>query len=77
VPLGGFARQGRHPVAGRDEVGPDMTQRDEAPLVLEPDETAEPAAGDIFEEDALDRLLGTEGQDLREPRPLDQARHSQ
>ena len=52
-----------------------MAERGEAPAVTQPGKAAEPAAGDILEEDALDRVLPAEGENLREPWPLDQACH--
>jgi hypothetical protein len=45
-----------------------VAERDEASAPLERREAAEPAARDVLEEDALDRLLRTEGEDLLEGR---------
>ena len=41
-----------------------MAESDELLVVREPDESAEPAPRDVLEEDALDRILGAEAQDL-------------
>jgi hypothetical protein len=38
-------------------------------------EAPEPPARHVLEEDALDRVLGAEGEDLAELRALDQTRH--
>ena len=45
-----------------------MTERDEASLFGHAGEPAEAAPGDVFEEDALDRILGAELEDLRQRR---------
>jgi hypothetical protein len=56
-----------------------VTERDETLVPLERGEAAEPAAGDVLQEDALDRLLCAEVEDLvqrraDEPCGRDQAR---
>jgi hypothetical protein len=52
-----------------------MAERRKPSPVAQAGEAAEPAAGDVLEEDTLDRVLAAEGENLREPWPLDQARH--
>ncbi len=44
------------------------------PFVAERREPPEPAPGDVLEEDALDRILGAEGEDLTQRR-LERAAH--
>ena len=62
--------------AGRHEVGAEVAEPGEAFPVPQGCEPSESAPRDVLEEDALDRLLGAELEDLREPRPLDQPRHA-
>jgi hypothetical protein len=45
-----------------------MAERDQLPVTFERGEATEPAPGDVLEEDALDRLLGAEVEDLFESR---------
>jgi hypothetical protein len=45
-----------------------MTERRETVVTTKRAEPAEPAARDVLEEHALDRLLGAEGEDLLERR---------
>jgi hypothetical protein len=45
-----------------------MAERDQPLVTFERGEATEPAPGDVLEEDALDRLLGTEVEDLLERR---------
>jgi hypothetical protein len=45
-----------------------VAERDEPVLRRDGGEAAEPAARDVLEEDALDRLLGAEREDLLERR---------
>ncbi len=52
-----------------------MAEGDEAAAVQQPGEPAEAPACDVLEEDALDRILRAEGQDLLSGR-LDQVRHA-
>ena len=47
-----------------------MAERREAKLAVERGEAAEAAAGDVLEKDALDRILGAEGEDLVQGRFL-------
>ena len=51
-----------------------MADRDELSLFAQSSETPQPAAGDVFQEDALDRLARAEVEDLLERWPLDQSR---
>jgi hypothetical protein len=55
-------------LAGRDDVRAYVAERNERAVPLERGEPAEPAQGDVLEEDALDRLLRAERKDLLEPR---------
>jgi hypothetical protein len=55
-------------LAGRDDVRADVTERDDGAVSLERGEAAEPAPRDVLEEDALDRLLCAEGENLIERR---------
>ena len=59
--------------AGRDEVRADVAERDEPAAFLERDEAAEPAPGNVLEEDALDRILRAEGEDILERRAASRA----
>ena len=63
--MGGRGRERAAPAARRDEVRPDVAERVE-PAVGTRDrgEPTEPAARDVLEEDALDRLLGAEREHL-------------
>jgi hypothetical protein len=45
-----------------------VTERDQALVAFEPGEATKPASRDVFQEDAFDRLLCTEVQDLLERR---------
>ncbi|MDP9262505.1 MAG: hypothetical protein M3O89_11085 [Actinomycetota bacterium] len=45
-----------------------MAERDQALVTFEPREATKPASRDVFQEDALDRLLCTEVEDLLERR---------
>jgi len=45
-----------------------VAERNERAVALERGEPAEPASGDVLEEDALDRLLRAEREDLLERR---------
>jgi hypothetical protein len=45
-----------------------VAERDQPLVTLEPGEATEPASRDVFQEDALDRLLCTEVEDLLERR---------
>ena len=58
----------RAALAGRDDVRADVAERDERAVALERGEAAEPAPRDVLEEDALDRLLRAEGENLIERR---------
>ena len=51
-----------------------MTERRQGSFALDGAEAAEPAPRDVLEEDALDRLLRAEVEDLVEPR-VDELRH--
>jgi hypothetical protein len=56
-----------------------VTERDQSLVTLERGEATEPATRDVFEENALDRLLCTEVEDLfkrraDEPNGRDEAR---
>ena len=53
-------------LAGGDDVRADVAESDEPAVLLERREAREPAARDVLEEDALDRLLRTEGEHLVE-----------
>ena len=59
----------------RNEVRADVAERVQPAVLGEPGEAAEPAPGDVLEEDALDRVLGAEGQDLVQRR-FDQRGHA-
>ena len=59
----------------RNEVRADVAERAQPAVLGEPGEAAEPAPGDVLEEDALDRVLGAEGQDLVQRR-FDQRGHA-
>jgi hypothetical protein len=45
-----------------------MAERDQPLVAFERGEATQPTPGDVLEEDALDRLLGTEVEDLLERR---------
>jgi len=45
-----------------------VAERDEPAVLAQPGEAPEPAPRDVLEEDALDRLLRAEGEDLVERR---------
>jgi hypothetical protein len=45
-----------------------MAERDQPPVTFERGEATQPAPGDVLQEDALDRLLGTEVENLLERR---------
>jgi hypothetical protein len=45
-----------------------VAQRDQRASALQRGEASEPAPGDVFQEDALDRILCTEVEDLLERR---------
>jgi hypothetical protein len=45
-----------------------VTERDQPPVAFERREATQPAPGDVLQEDALDRLLRTEVEDLLERR---------
>jgi hypothetical protein len=45
-----------------------VAERDQPLVAFEPGEATEPASRDVFQEDALDRLLCTEVEDLFERR---------
>ena len=64
----------RAALAGRDDVRADVAERDEPAVALERGEAAEPAPRDVLEEDALDRVLRAEGEDLVERRERPRAR---
>jgi hypothetical protein len=64
----GRGGEGAAALAGRDDVRADVAERDEPAVARKAREAAEPAPGDVFEEDALDRLLRAEGEDLLERR---------
>ena len=55
-------------LARRNDVRADVAERDQPLVALERGEATEPAPRDVFEEDALDRLLCTEVEDLVERR---------
>jgi hypothetical protein len=55
-------------LAGRNDVRADVAERDQPVVALERREATEPATRDVLEEDALDRLLCTEVEDLVERR---------
>ena len=57
-------REGVAPDSRRYEVRPRVTKRGEATVPGQSHETAEAATGDVLEEDALDRILGAEREDL-------------
>src|SRR5262249_2207594 len=67
-PSGGPARERAAVLARRDDVGADVAQRGQRPAPLHADELAEAPPRDLLEEDALDRLLGAEVEDLRKRR---------
>ena len=50
-----------------DDVRADVAERRQPPVLGERREAAEAAAGDVLEEDALDRILRAEREDLLEP----------
>ena len=52
-----------------------MAERDEPAVLGHSGEAAEAAARDVLEEDALDRILRAEGEDLLQGR-LDEVRHA-
>jgi hypothetical protein len=56
----------RAALARRNDVRADVAERDEPAFAGERGEAPEPPAGDVLEEDALDRLLRAEGEDLLE-----------
>ena len=72
---GGEPGEGSAAGAGRDDVRADVAERRQAPVLGGRAEAAEPAARDVLEEDALDRLLRAEVEDLVEPR-VDELRHA-
>jgi hypothetical protein len=55
-------------LAGGNDIRADMAERDERAVALERGEAAEPAPRDVLEEDALDRLLRAERENLVERR---------
>jgi hypothetical protein len=66
-------------VTRRNDVRADVAERDQRAPALERGEASEAAPGDVFQEDALDRILCTEVEDLLErwadvPFGRDQAR---
>ena len=61
-------------VPGRNDVRAGVTERDEASALLDPAEAAEPAAGDVLEEDSLHRIPGAVLENLLQRR-LDDVRH--
>ena len=75
------ARGGREPGegaaagAGRDDVRAHVAEGSQPSVLGGRAEAAEPAARDVLEEDALDRLLCAEVEDLVEPR-VDELRHA-
>ena len=73
MPAAAWAKRRAPP--GGDDVRADVAERDEPAAVLERDEAAEPAPGHVLEEDALDRVLGAEREDIRERRSVDEPRH--
>src|SRR5439155_13521827 len=60
---GGGGEGGAVP-AGRDDVRAYVAERGQPPLALDAAEASEAAPGDVLEEDALDRILGAEDEDL-------------
>ena len=64
-------------LARGDDVRARVTEGRERPvLALDRDEPAEPAAGDVLEEDPLDRILRAEREDLLDPRHGEHPRHA-
>ena len=61
---------------GRDEVRADVAEGGEPTVLAEGDEPAQTATGDVLQEDALNRVLCAEREDVVERRPLDQPRHA-
>ena len=63
----GAGERGAAAARGHD-VRPDVAERGELPAFRERGEASEPAARDVLEEHALDRLLGAEREDVVERR---------
>jgi hypothetical protein len=55
-------------LAGRNDIRADVAERDQPIVTFERGEATEPSPRDVLEEDALDRLLCTEVEDLVERR---------
>ena len=59
-----LAGEGAAPAPRGDGIDADVAEREELPSVRESHEPTEPAPRDVFEEDALDRILRAEAKDL-------------
>ena len=64
---GGGVREAPAIAPGGDDVRADVAERGQAPVLGEGAEAAQPPPRDVLEEDALDRVLGAELEDLLEP----------
>jgi hypothetical protein len=58
--------EGAAALARRHEVRPRVTEGGETAIAGQSRETAKPAAGDVLEEDTLDRILGAKREDFVE-----------
>jgi hypothetical protein len=60
--------KGSAAIAGRNEIGADVTQRGQPSILVKGGETSETAPRHILEQDSLDRIFGAEREDLMQIR---------
>jgi hypothetical protein len=63
-----LARKNSAAKPGGADVHPEMAESLQAAVSGDREKAPEPTAGDVLEEDALDRVLGAEGENLTERR---------